>query len=170
MAKNVLASDLMVTNMQTIRADQSLTTALRALVELQAVEGVPNALAVVDADGMYQGLLTSRLLTRSLLALWMPEESVRSDEVQLNQSLLQVAGERLQQRIGDTLIRGIPTVSSTARLLVVIAAGFEKRLEFIPVVDGGRIEGLIPVTALFQAIAGLVLTPEHEGIRFDQQS
>jgi len=41
-------------------------------------------------------------------------------------------------------------------------------LEFLPVVDAGKVLGLVPVTAVFQATASLTLTPEHEGIRFEQ--
>ena len=49
--------------------------------------------------------------------------------------------------------------------------GCEKseQLEFVPVVDDGHVLGLVPVTAIFQAAAALALTPEDEGIRFDQE-
>ena len=46
----------------------------------------------------------------------------------------------------------------TAPLLIEI--GCDQRLEFIPVVEEGRFLGVVPITAVFQAAAGLALTPD----------
>lgn len=168
MAENVLARDLMLESFATIRSDETLGAALRQLVALQDQASVPSAIAVLDADSMYQGLLTSRLLAKSLIALWRPEKPADADDVDLNQDLLNFAVDFLAHPVSAALEFEIPVVTSDARLLDVIAAGCEKCLEFVPVVDAGRIEGLIPVTAVFQATAALALTPDDTGIRFDQ--
>lgn len=168
MADNILARDLMISKFETISSDMSLGVALHQLVELQDRAGEPNAVVVVDANGDYAGLLTAHLLAKSLFALWTPGEAVRGDEYALNQDLIQAVVRYLDRRVSDTLVRGVPVVAPDARLLDVIAAGCEGRIEFIPVLNARRVEGLIPVTAVFQTTAALTLTPEHEGIRFEQ--
>jgi predicted transcriptional regulator len=168
MAENVRARDLMRTEFSTIRNDQSLAEAMQQLVGLQTKVTIPNALIVVDREGRYAGILTARLLTRSLLALWMPEKSVREDAARHERELLEAVQDRLQVPVRDALVRGIPPIAPDARLLTIIAAGAETRLEFMPVVDAGVAVGVLPVTAVFEAAANLALTPEDEGIRFDQ--
>lgn len=169
MADTILARDLMITSFETIRSDKSLGAAMRQLVGLQERTGEPNAIVVLDVNGDYGGLLTSHLLAKSLFGLWAPGEPLRQDDHALNQDLIKTVTQHLDRRVSETLVRGIPVVSPDGRLLDVIAACCEGRIEFIPVVEARRIEGLIPVTAVFQTTASLALTPEHEGIRFDQE-
>ena len=169
MAENIIARDLMLADFASIRSDQTLGEALHALIELQSREQTPNALVVLEKDSIYEGLLTARLVAKSLLALWMPEKAVREDELRLEKELLDVVQDRLHLKVHDALIRGLPTVAPDDRLLRLIEIGCEKRLEFVPVLDDGHVLGLVPVTAIFQAAAGLALTPEDEGIRFEQK-
>ena len=50
----------------------------------------------------------------------------------------------------------------------MIHCGLPFRLDFVPVTEQGKPVGLVPVTAIFQAVASIALTPEHEGIRFER--
>ena len=117
------------------------------------------------ADDTYLGLLTARLLFKSLLTLWMPATSVRADEEQLQRELLDVVMERGQLEVRDALIRGLPVAAPDDRLLALIELCCDKRLEFVPVVDGRHVVGLVPATEIFAAAASLALTPEDEGIQ-----
>lgn len=165
---DLVARDLMLRSCATITAEQTLADAMRALLAAQEDTSHPNAVAVADADGQFLGLLTARLLARSLLALWMPDTARREDPQVHERELLAVVQERLHLRVRDALIRGLPVAAPDARLLELIDIGCEKRLEFIPVVEAGAFQGVVPITAVFQAAAGLALTPDDEGIRFDQ--
>jgi hypothetical protein len=82
--------------------------------------------------------------------------------------LLTVARDRLSTAIGDVLVEDIPVVGPADRLLTMIRRGAPMRLDFVPVVDAGRPVGFAPITAIFQAAAGMALKPEDEGIRFDR--
>ncbi len=167
MADNITARDLMLGEYASISSDRSLGEALAALVDLQKDSLRANALVAVDADGRFEGLVTAHLLCRSLLSLWMPAKSLREDSVKLTQELLTVVGDRNELKVHDTLIRGLPQVLPNARLLDLIDAACEQRLAFVPVVEDERLLGLVPITAVFQAVAALALTPEDEGIHFD---
>ena len=61
-----------------------------------------------------------------------------------------------------------PPTPPPAEIVGVQVTPSTARLEFLPVLEDGRAVGLVPVTALFRATAALALTPEDQGIRFDQ--
>ena len=158
MAEPIVARDLMLTDFLRIRTDQTLGEAMAAIRETHGEDSRPRALMVVDQDGLFRGLLTARLLIRILVG----------DSDAQDSALLQVASQRLQQLVGDTLIDGIPVVSPGDRLLTLIRRGAATRLDFVAVVDGGRPVGLAPITAIFQTVAGMSLTPDDVGVRFDR--
>lgn len=166
-AKNIVARDLMTRTFEVIGDQSSLEEATERLLATQGDHEAPNALVVTGAGGEYLGLLTARLLFRSLLSFWMPSRSVIQDPLQLDRELLSVARERAHVRVGDALIRGLPTVQADDRLLTVIAAACEARREFTPVLENGKAIGLIPIATVFQRAAALALTPDDEGIRLD---
>lgn len=166
-AENITAKDLMLTEYASIASDRSLGEALAILVGLQNDASRANVLVAEDAEGRFEGIVTAHLLCKSLLSLWMPAKSLREDCLGLEQELLAVVGDRNELRVHDNLIRGLPTVLPSARLLEMIEAACEQRLAFLPVVEEKRALGLVPVTAVFQAVADLALTPEDEGIHFD---
>jgi CBS domain-containing protein len=158
MADRIVARDLMRTDFQRIQTDQTLGEAMAALRETQREHGIPSALMVVDEHDAFCGMLTARLLIRILVGEGEADDA----------RLLQVASERLNQCVGDTLIEGIPVVAPDDRLLTMIRRGVATRLDFVAVVDDGRPVGFAPVTAIFQAVAGMALTPGDEGVRFDR--
>lgn len=158
MADRIVARDLMRTDFQRIQTDQTLGEAMAALRETQREHGIPSALMVVDEHDAFCGMLTARLLIRILVGEGEADDA----------RLLQVASERLNQCVGDTLIEGIPVVAPDDRLLTMIRRGVTTRLDFVAVVDDGRPVGFAPVTAIFQAVAGMALTPDDEGVRFDR--
>ncbi|MFT4511402.1 MAG: putative transcriptional regulator [Planctomycetota bacterium] len=162
MADGICARDLMRTDFLRIRTDQTLGDAMIALRGTQGEHGMPSALMVVDGDDQYRGMLTARLLIRLLTG--GHEEGREMDDMML----LAVARDRLSTAVGDVLVEDIAMVAPEDRLLTMIRRGAPMRLDFVPVVDDGRPVGFAPITAIFQAAAGLALTPEDEGIRFDR--
>ena len=161
MSDAIRARDLMRSEFTQVRTDRTLGEAVVALREAQANDDLPNALMVVDADGKFVGMLTSRLLIRILVG---SGESGKGDDAQL----LLAACERLPNLIGDAMIPDIPVVKPVDRLLTMIRRGLQTRLDFVPVVDDGEPVGFVPITAIFESAAAIALTPEHEGIQFDR--
>lgn len=160
------AEGLMLSEFERIRSDQPLAEAIAALVRVQDDEDRPNVLAVVDRHSKFEGLLTSRLLCSSLLAMWNPTKSVLEDDPRLQRELIELVADRVELRIHDALPRGLPTVAPDARLLELIDAACEHQMEYLPVVVDGQVTGVVPVASLFAATAALVLRPEDEGVQF----
>jgi len=156
MTDGITARDLMRTDFQRIRTDQTLGEAMTALRDLRGKQ--PSALMVVDDHDVFQGMLTARLLVRILAGDADPDDAV----------LLQNASDRLEHPIGDCLIQGIPVVAPEDRLLTMIRRGIATRLDFVAVVDDGKPVGFAPVTEIFQTVAGMALTPDDEGVHFDR--
>ena len=167
MADNVRAMDLALTDFASIDQGQRLAVAMTTLIELQGDPNRPKALIVNDAAGNYVGMLSARLLARVLVADWSPSTEDMSAAA-LESELLEAVRRRLDLSVGEVLLKDLPKVAPDARLLEMIRATCERRIEYLSVVDGGRATGLVPVTAIFQATASLALTPDDEGIRFDQ--
>ena len=162
MPEVIRARDLMRREFLRVRADQTLGDTMAALREAQATAGLPNAVMVVDADGKFVGMLTAKLLIRVLVGSGESDQQV--DDVEL----LHVARGRLSDLVGEALILDIPIVRPDDRLLTIIRRGVSTRLDFVPVVDNGQPVGCVPITTIFQSVASIALTSEHEGIRFDR--
>ena len=67
MSDRITARSLMVTQFVTISDEASLRDGLTALTSMSDSPERPIALIVVDPAGGYRGMLTSRLLLRSVL-------------------------------------------------------------------------------------------------------
>jgi CBS domain-containing protein len=162
MADSICARDLMRTDFVRIRVDETLGDAMAALRGAHGEAGMPSALMVVDDDDQFRGMLTARLLIRLLVA--GHDKGRESDDM----LVLTVARDRLTTAIGDVLVEHIPVVAPEDRLMTMIRRGAPMLLDFLPVIEDGRPVGFAPITAIFQAAAGMALTPEDEGIRFDR--
>jgi CBS domain-containing protein len=159
------ARDLITPHPETMASDRPLVEAIRRLVVGPAERTTPNAVVVVDDGGRYEGILTSKLVLRSLLSHWSPTEEVLGDRARLESDILEIVRDRAGLRVRDALVRGLPTAGPNDRLLDMIQQVTEAELEFLPVLEDGRAIGLVPVTELYYAVARLALTPDDEGIR-----
>ena len=107
----ILARDLMITNFETLRSDETLGAALRKLVALQDRVTEPSALVVLDAEERYQGLLTAHLLVRGLHAKWCPPEPHTADDGALHQGLLVACRQFLSRPVDEMLEHQVVVVA-----------------------------------------------------------
>lgn len=165
--ESIIARNLMDTRLATIAGDHPLCEAIARLVTGAENKTVPNALIVVDDDERYEGVLTAKLVLRSLLALWNPTPDANTPPAQIEADLLEVVAGRVNIPVRDALVRGLPVADPDDRILTMIEKVCEMELEFLPVVEKRRAIGLVPITELYYAVARIVLTPGDEGIRLD---
>jgi CBS domain-containing protein len=167
-ADRLTARELMTTRFATIGRERPVSAAMESLIAAAAESGAPNAVVVVDGEGRYEGVLTAKLLLRSLMALWSPARAVREDPLLLETDLLDHAADRGTMRVHDALVHGLPVAAPEERLFALLERVCEAEIEVLPVVDAGRAIGLVPATELFYAVARLALTPDDEGIRLER--
>jgi len=160
----IVARDLAVNGVRILNGERPVRDAFDELIALRSEPGEPNVVVIVDAEGLYEGLLTARLLLRSLLALWRPTRSIREDVERFDEELLELARERCVLPVRTVLVRGLPTAAPDDRLPTLIELACEERMEFLPVVEDRRLSGVVPIGRLFHTVASLALTPGDEGI------
>lgn len=167
-ADRLIARELMGPRFATIARDQPVAEAIGRLIAVAVEAGMPNAVVVHDEEGRYEGILTAKLLLKSLMALWSPARPVREDPLLLETDLLDLAADRGNMRAHDALVHGLPVAQPDERLFALIDRVCEAELEYLPVVEDGRAIGLVAATELFYAVARLALTPDDEGIRLER--
>jgi CBS domain-containing protein len=153
------ATDLMRTRFLRLGAEHSLREVLGLLFAPQGRRNDdPLAIVVVSRRGDTLGLLTARHLLRALLPEWLEDHDLEeSDELEFEQRLMPVLHDRLDQTITDAMQTDVPEAAPDDRLPVLIDYMNDKRLDCIPVVDGGRIVGVVHLVDVFGAAARLAL-------------
>lgn len=117
---------------------------------------------VTHEDGSYAGLLSLRRFLVGLFGNWNLE--VRSNDADLEDALR----DRLDVKITDIMERNRPQVTMTTPLLELIDKMVDPEFECLPVIEHGRIKGVIYIAEVFRVAASLSLTPETSGIRVEK--
>ena len=114
MGRGITVAQMMVTDFRTLPVHATLNDAAQALMETEQRE-----FPVVDNDGRLEGLLTRDHLIQGL-------------------SRVGPGG-----RIGDAMATGLPSVPPSAAFAEALQLLRESRLPALPVLDGGRLVGLL---------------------------
>lgn len=111
----------------------------------------PRIAYVVDADERLVGVVTALEI--------LVEVSPKTPSL----------GDRLLARpVSDVMVTDVPVVLPTAGLVELMRCAAKSRRHSIPVVESGRFVGVVRLVDIFQAAAGLALTPGTSGIRTDR--
>lgn len=133
----MIAREIMTTDVATVSPETPAGEVASLMVERRA-EGVP----VVDGEGQLLGLITPD----AFLRLLMPNR-VRFLDVDLYLAPRRLHQELLREiaglRAADIMIRSLPTVAQDAPLDQVIGLLGQPGVGQVPVVDGGRLVGII---------------------------
>jgi CBS domain-containing membrane protein len=144
------ARELMRTRFPKLPETATLRDALAAHLETAEDPDPAGALAIVAPDGSFRGLLTADGLLRALLG---EAEAPPAEE------LLRVASDRLTAPVAEVMRRDPPVVGPDDGLPALMARAVDPDLEAVPVVEGGRIVGLVGRGDVFLAAASLALSP-----------
>ncbi|MEM9160624.1 MAG: CBS domain-containing protein, partial [Verrucomicrobiota bacterium] len=110
-------------------------------------------------EANFAGILTPQHLILGILNDWSPAKGE-----ELEEAFLKSAKDHLSKTIAEVLPKDQPTVAPEAKLARLIKLAGSSEYECIPVVEEGRVEGLVYTTDIFQAAAQLVLTDQGDGI------
>ena len=124
-----------------------------------------NGLLVLDAEGRLTGVLTSRSLFAALLDRWVPEGDLLKDRQALEERLFEAGRDYLALPAEDLSDHEVEPLSPDDRLPRMMERFVSSRLEALPVLDQGKLLGVVLLVDVYRAAVALALRPEDEGIR-----
>lgn len=163
MAERTNARDVMTAQFR--RIDERLTVRAAILLLLSGEERSRILVAVDDEDAP-TGLLTARLLLRGLLGEWAHHSAIPRDDAQaadLQRSLQGILRERLEDPVRHVLARDVPSAAPGVGIARLMELASEGRRECFPVVEEGRLVGIVRSADVFRAAAALALSPRTGG-------
>ena len=153
------AKDLMTKRFLRISTRHTLRETMGIILYGEQKKHDTGAIAVIDAEGDFAGVITPHHVILGLLGDWSPSEETDTEEVFLKSA---------ESRFGITILEILPeesySVPPNASLARLVALAGEGERECIPVIEEGRVEGLVYVVDIFKAAAGIALSPDDEGI------
>lgn len=187
MKQKTTARDLMTLTFLRLGSGHTLREALGILLDPQAPESAPRVLIVLNPDGTFAGTLSTRFLLRALVPEWVEREDVSpeegapgrgmygkgtsgnkplgttppEEEADYGERLLHSMQERLNIKVGQAMNPHVPTVAPGECLPRLIELIHTKRLDCLPVLDNGRVVGVVYVASIFNAAAQLALQAHH---------
>ena len=161
--ENLEAKDLMRRSFLRLGSEHTLREALGILLATLKRPGGPRVLSILNPDGSFAGILTTRYLLKALVPDWVREDEAVPEEIEFEQHLLTTMRDKLDLQIQDAMNRDVSTVSPTDRLPLLIEKLRDKHAGCLPVLENERLVGIIYLTDVFNAAAGLALTSKDEG-------
>jgi Mg/Co/Ni transporter MgtE len=153
-----------------LSASHTLREALGILLDPEAPESAPRVLIVLNPNGSFAGTLSALSLLRALAPEWT--ESATEDDEQggpgaerhaggedtaPGKQMLHAMQDRLNLKVGHAVNSNVPAVSPDERLERLIQLIHQRHLDCLPVLDGGRVVGVVYVADIFNAAASLAL-------------
>ncbi len=153
------ASDLMTKRFLRISTEHTIREAMGIILYGEQTKHDTGAIAIINQEGDFAGVVTPNQIVWGLVGDWKPVEGNSGES-----EFLPFAESRLSLSV-STLLTPEPTTASpqTSLARLVLMAGASES-ECIPVIDEGRVEGLVYATDIFKAAADIALTPGTEGI------
>ncbi|WP_320203148.1 CBS domain-containing protein [Agrobacterium rosae] len=141
----MLAKDIMTGGVKTIHSTNSIRTAIELMVN-QGVSGLP----VVDEDDIVIGMITEGDLLRRVEYGATAKDDKKSIDTALVDLDAYIKGH--SWRVGDLMSAEVITVTGDASIASVAKLLFQHKIKRMPVVENGRLVGLISRVDLLRAI------------------
>lgn len=157
------ASDIMTTNVITVRPNASIFEAATLLTE-HHISGIP----VVDEGGAVVGILSeSDLLHRVETGTGKPQRSWFGEFLHSTRKL---AGEYLKEnavKVNDVMTRNVVSVSPSTQLSEIADVLERLHIKRVPVLDQGKLVGIVSRANLIRALASAA-RPDQAGLVSDE--
>ncbi|MCA1869596.1 CBS domain-containing protein [Agrobacterium genomosp. 3] len=135
----MLAKDIMTREVKTIHSTNSIRTAVELMVN-HSVSGLP----VVDEGGIVIGMITEGDLLRRVEYGAAAKDGIDLDAYIKSHSW----------RVGDLMTAEVATVAGDTPIGTVANLLFQHKVKRVPVVENGRLAGVISRVDLLRAIVG----------------
>ncbi|QDG94367.1 CBS domain-containing protein (plasmid) [Rhizobium sp. NIBRBAC000502774] len=141
----MLAKDIMTRGVKTIHSTNSIRTAIELMIN-QGVSGLP----VVDEDDIVIGMITEGDLLRRVEYGAVAKDDKKMVDTALVDLDAYIKGH--SWRVGDLMSAEVITVTGDASIGTVAKLLFQHKIKRVPVVENGRLVGLISRVDLLRAI------------------
>jgi CBS domain-containing protein len=141
-------TDLIHTEWPVLGTQMSVAEAVRVLLDA----GVP-ALAVADEDGRYRGIFGEREFMNALFPGYVRTIGYAAFVPRSIEDVLEKRRECALERIADHMNTEHVEVGSDASDVQVAETFMSHRIVVVPVIDDGRVTGLITRSEFFRALA-----------------
>jgi CBS domain-containing protein len=147
----MLARDVMVPRVISVTPDESVLGATRLMLQ-KGISGLP----VIDGGGNLVGIVSegdflrrAETGTKRVRPRWL--EFVLGPG-RLAQEYVHVSS----RKVGDVMTRNVRTVTSEARLAAVVDLMERYHIKRVPVIDGGKVVGIVTRANLLHAMASFI--------------
>ncbi|RME76150.1 MAG: CBS domain-containing protein [Planctomycetota bacterium] len=164
------AQDLMVTDLATIRSDESLVEATARMMERKLATGHEDVrcLVVVDESERPVHVLTEADLIRAILpgvfrdpnfvdyiSRWLASDLPQAS---LNEMFFDMARAARRKTVGDLVLdKPLVSVTPDASIVKIAYLMHQERIKTLPVVENGVLVGMVFRAAVFDVIAREIL-------------
>ncbi|MBX6424586.1 MAG: CBS domain-containing protein [Variibacter sp.] len=153
------AADVMVRDVVTIRPDSGVQDAARLLLE-NRISGLP----VVDDEGRLVGIVSEGDLMRRPEAGTEPRHSWWLELVTPNEALAREFTKTHARKVADVMTRAVITAAPETPLGEIARLLEKHRIKRVPVVQDGRVVGIVSRANLLQALASFAEAPSATAV------
>lgn len=163
MPEGLTARDLMTKRFLRISTAHTLRETMGIILYGEQKKHDTGVIVVIDEEGDFAGCVTPENVVGALSQDWEP----KGDESDEEAYLTHVQGN-LGRKVSEVVNSSYPRVSYETNLATMVRLAGDDEYECLPLVEGGRVEGLVYVSDVFKAAAQVSLSPEDEGIQLDK--
>lgn len=159
---SITADSIMTNRFLRISTAHTLREAMGLILYGEERQMDTGAIVVIDQEGDYAGILTSRYLIRGL------NQSVRKGQDSDVDSFANSLGHSLSDKIAVAMDRDLPRLKKDSSFSEIVSLISSEKYECLPVLEEKRVVGLVYASDVFKAAAKLALTSGQKGIALDR--
>jgi CBS domain-containing protein len=153
----MLVDDMMTREVKLLNPDQTISDAVLELAK-SGISGAP----VVDRNGQLVGIITENDILNALkntgkhLEMVYPSLSMVSVsfiETMEEKETIEAFKEIANTKVSQIMTKGVTTVQSGSKLALIVNLIILKGVNRIPVMDGGKVIGIVSRTDIIQGLA-----------------
>ena len=161
MSSTTTAADLLTKRFLRISTEHTLSEMLSIILYGEQKKHDTGAIVLINPEAEFAGIVTHNTLMTAL----SPSLKEDRSSYESSEAFFKAVDARLHLNVTDFVSpEDWPSARLNTPLAKLAKIASEHECECIPVIEDNRVEGLVYLTDIFAATAGVALTPETEGI------
>ena len=159
---SVVADSIMTNRFLRISTAHTLREAMGLILYGEERKMDTGAIVVIDQNGDYAGILTSRYVIRGL------SKAAAEEEGSSAHAFVNNLDHCLSDKIATAMDRDLPNLRSDSSFSEIVRLISSQKYECLPVLEEKRVVGLVYASDVFKMAASLALTSGQKGITLDR--